>query len=163
MPRCYFLALSAGSSLYQQSNNVSLFQLVEQVNVAEGTALPVGRQLPIEIHAYFYVHPQEIGQTVEMRFSLVASTGLETFSETMSHRVATPRYRTRTMGLPYPATVGHYDLRVDFRVPSSGSVSSSWESGTLSAPDPAASSWVRDPLAWPITFLEQSRAPTVTH
>lgn len=163
MPRCYFLALSAGSSLDQQSNNVSLFQLVEQVNVAEGTPLPVGRQLPIEIHAYFHVHPQEIGQTVEMRFSLVAATGLETFSETMTHRVATPRYRTRTMGLPYPATVGHYDLRVDFRVTASSSITSSWESGTLNAPEPSAGNWVRDPLAWPITFLEQSRTPTVTH
>ena len=144
MPRCYLLSLCAGSSLDQQSNNVSLFQLVEQVNVPAPGATPPGGQLPLEIHAYFHVAAAELGQSIEMRFALLSVSGLETYSDTVTHRVATPRYRTRTLGLPFPPLLGHYDLRVDFRIGDERT-------------------WTRDPLSWPIAFLEVSAKPHVTH
>ena len=144
MPRCYLLALSAGSSLDQQSNNVSLFQLVEQVNLPVQAGLPPGGQLPLEIHAYFHVAAAELGQSINLRFTLVSPAGLETYSETTTHRAATPRYRTRTMGLPFPPMLGHYELRVDFRMGEERS-------------------WARDPLGWPIAFLEVPTKPQVTH
>jgi hypothetical protein len=144
MPRCYFLALSAGSSLDQQSNNVSLFQLVEQVNVPALAPAPANGQLPLEIHAYFHVSPDELGHNIEMRFVLTSASGLETYTDPVAHRVATPRYRTRTMGLPFPPLLGSFELRVDFR-------------------RGPTSPWQRDALAWPIAFLEMSTAPTVTH
>src|SRR5690606_21277243 len=133
MPQCYLLGISAGSSLDQQSNNVSLFNLVEQVNVPPGAPPPPNNLLPLELHAYFRLSPEEIGKTIEMRFALVATSGLETLSEIVRHSCVTPRYRTRTLGLPFPPVVGHYELRVDFR----------------SAPQ---APWTRDPLAWPISF-----------
>ena len=144
MPRCYFLALSAGSSLDQQSNNVSLFQLVEQVNLPQLPPQQTAARLPLEIHAYFHVAPEEMGQSLEMRFSLTASSGLETYTDPITHRVATPRFRTRTLGLPMPPWLGQYEVRVDFRAS-------------------AVHGWQRDPMAWPITFLEMPSTPLVTH
>jgi hypothetical protein len=144
MPRCYLLGISAGSSLDQQSNNVSLFNLVEQVNVPPGAAPPPNNLLPLEVHAYFSIDAEELGKTLEMRFALVAASGLETLSEVVRHSCATPRFRTRTLGLPFPPVVGHYELRVDFR--------------------PTGSQhWARDPLAWPISFIEVENKPRVTH
>ncbi len=123
---------------------MSLFQLVEQVNVPPHAPAPPQGQLPLEIHAYFHVAAEEIGQSLEMRFSLVSPNGLETFSDGVTHRVATARYRTRTMGLPFPPLLGHYDLRVDFRMAQS-------------------STWMRDPLSWPIAFCEVQTSPQITH
>lgn len=144
MPQCYLLGISAGSSLDQQSNNVSLFNLVEQVNVPPGAPPPPNNLLPLELHAYFRLSPEELGKTLEMRFALVAPSGLETLSEVVRHTCATPRYRTRTLGLPFPPVVGHYELRVDFRI-------------SPQAP------WIRDALAWPISFVEIESKPRVTH
>ena len=89
MPQCYLLGISAGSSLDQQSNNVSLFNLVEQVNVPPGAPPPPNNLLPLELHAYFRLAPDELGSTLEMRFALVADTGLETLSEVVRHTCAT--------------------------------------------------------------------------
>jgi hypothetical protein len=144
MPQCYLLATTVGSSLDQQSNNISLFSLVEQINVPPGVPPPPGGKIPLEVHAYFRLLPGELGQVLELRFILEAKTGLETIGEVISHRVTSPRFRTRTLGLAVPPVLGHYELRVDYRVASQGE-------------------WQRDPLAWPIAFLEADTKPTVTH
>lgn len=143
MPRCYLLAVCAGSSLDQQSNNVTLFNLVEQLNVPPGAPPPPGNVIPLEMHAYFVLAPQEIGSQFDVRFAMVASSGLETFSEAFSYRSVTPRFRTRTAGLPFPPVVGQYELRVDVR------------SG--------GGSWTRDAAFWPIAIVEATPRPTVTH
>jgi len=144
MPRCYLLACAVSSSLDQTSNNVSLFQLVEQVNVAPDAPRPGSGQLPVEIHAYFQVDHQELGADWELRYVLVSPTGLETSSEIFRHRVVTPRFRTRTLGLPIPPVNGHYVIAVDFR-------------------RHGEESFRRDPLTWPVSFVEVRREPTVTH
>jgi hypothetical protein len=144
MPQCYLLALTVGSSLDQQSNNISLFSMVEQINVPPGAPPPPGGKIPLEVHAYFRLLPGELGQNLEFRFVLEAKTGLETFGDVVTHRVTAPRFRTRTLGLAVPPVLGHYELRVDFRL-----------SGQ--------SEWHRDPLSWPIAFVEVSSKPQVTH
>src|SRR4051794_22976315 len=108
MPRCYFLGLCSGSSVDQQSNNVTLFNIVEQINVPTGAPPPPRGLVPLEIHAYFRVGQEEIGRDFEMRFVMVASTGLETHTDVFTHRPVTPRYRTRTFGLPFPPVAGMY-------------------------------------------------------
>ena len=144
MPHCYLIALCTGSSLDQQSNNISLFSLVEQINVPPGAPPPPNNLIPLEVHAYFSLTGAEIGSEIEMRFALSGDTGLEAFSEPSKHRITTGRYRTRTVGLPYPAALGHYFLRVDFRM-----------AGT--------EEWHRDPLRYPISFLESRPQNQVTH
>jgi len=145
MPKCYLLAVAAGSSLDQQSNNVTLFNLVEQVNVPPGVTPRPGSRIPLEVHAYLQADPGELGQEFEMRFSLVhLTTGLETLTDPATHRVPTIRLRTRAMGLPFPAVFGHYDLRIDFRLPGNDE-------------------WDRDPLRWPLSIMEFEKPSGVTH
>jgi hypothetical protein len=138
------LTVCGGSSLDQHSNNVTLFNLVEQVNVPAGASPPPRRTLPLEVHAYFVLSPEEVRHTFEVRFAMVASSGLETFSNVFSHKPVTPRYRTRTLGLPFPPVHDHYELRVDWR-----------EAGD--------EGWQREPVRWPISFVEASSTPPVTH
>ncbi len=145
MPRCYLLTLCSGSSVDQHSNNVTLFNLVEQLNVPPNAPPPPGGVIPLEIHAYWELSAGELSTDFEMRFLLIATaTSLETVSDVLSHRSVTPRYRTRTMGLPMPPVLGQYDLRVEWRHTGGGS-------------------WSREEVSWPVAFVEQSQQPVVTH
>lgn len=144
MPKCYLLAVASGSSLDRYSNNVTLFNLVEQLNFPKDRLPPAGSVLPLEVHAYFELEPHEVNQSFDVRFSLVAPTGLETVTDAFSHKSATSRFRTRTIGLPVPPVAGTYDLRVDTR---------------RSATD----GWRRDTLVWPLIVAETEPRPAVTH
>ena len=86
MPKCYLLALTGGSSLDRYSNNVTLFNLVEQLNFPRERPPPPGAVLPLEVHAYFQLDELEVNQRFELRFSMVAPSGLETVTDTFSHR-----------------------------------------------------------------------------
>jgi len=144
MPRCYMLTLASSSSLDQQSNNVSLFNMVEQLNLPRGVEPPPGALLPIEIHAYFQLDQSELNQKLEVRFALVASSGLETLTDAYPHKSSTLRYRTRTMGMPVPPIADSYQLRVDTRVVGS-------------------EHWTRDPMTWPLLVALAEARPAVTH
>jgi hypothetical protein len=144
VPSCYLLAVTVGSSLDQQSNNVTLFNLVEQVNIPPGAPRPPKGLLPLEVHAYFRLSGEEINQPFEVRYVLVARTGLETYSEVFSYKSVTARYRTRTFGVPLPPVPDHYDLHVDWRRSS-------------------RDEWRRDAVSWPLTIAEHNPRPTVTH
>ena len=143
MPNCYMLCACVGSSLDQDSNNMTLFSLVEQVNVPPNSPPPPNGVIPLEIHAYWKVGPAEVSQTFLIRFVMVAvHTGLETSSNAFSHRTLTERFRTRTLGLPCPPIPGQYELRVDWRMES-------------------AQEWVREATAWPVTLAEAVEQPRV--
>ncbi len=138
------MTVCGGSSVDQQSNNVSLFNLVEQVNVNPNAPQPPKGMLPLEIHAYWRIDHQHVKDEFESRFVLVAETGLETPSNTYKHRPVTSRFRTRTMGLPNPPVFGDYVLRVDWRMNESDE-------------------WQREPLSWPIALRLAERKPPTTH
>ncbi len=144
MPTCYLLAIALGSSLDQQSNNITLFNLVEQVNVPPRVSRSARSLIPLEIHAYFRLTGDELRQPFEVRYVLVARTGLETYSDVTVLTSISPRFRTRTFGVPLPPVADQYDLRLEWR---------------RSSRDP----WRRDPVSWPLTITEQVPAPTVTH
>ena len=144
MPKCYFLTLCGGSSLDQHSNNVTLFNVVEQVNLQPNADPPPGAFLPLEVHAYFLLGPGEISQPFEVRFALVAPTGLELLTDPSSHKSTTPRYRTRSLGLPAPAVPGNYQLCVDIR-------------------QPGTDGFTRESLQWPLVVARMEQRPTVVH
>jgi hypothetical protein len=144
MPRCYHLSVCAGSSLDQHSNNITLFNLVEQINIPPGAPPPPAGLVPLEIHAYFVLASIEIGQPFEVRFAIIARSGLETLSEVFSHRAVTPRFRTRTLGLPLPPVVGEYELRIDWR-------------------HAHTASWTREQVFWPLVLVEASAQPQIKH
>lgn len=144
MPNCYLLVACGGSSLDQNSNNFSLFNLVEQVNVPPNTPPPDKGLIPLEIHAYWRVGTEEVGNDYEARFVLVAESGLETPSEIFKFRSITPRFRTRSFGMPIPPVIGAYELRVDWRQASNAT-------------------WIRDESSWPVSLVEQQPQGVVTH
>lgn len=144
MPKCYFLTLCSGSSLDQQSNNVTLFNIVEQVNLQPSFEPPPGAILPLEVHAYFLLGPGEIAQSFEMRFAVVASSGLELLTDATQHKSPTPRYRTRSFGLPAPVVPGNYQLCVDVRQPGQGE-------------------FTRELVSWPLVVARIEPRPAVVH
>jgi hypothetical protein len=144
MPKCYFIALCGGSSLDQHSNNVTLFNIVEQVNLQPNVEPPPGAFLPLEVHAYFLLGPGEISQPFELRFALVAPTGLELLTDSTQHRSSTPRYRTRSLGVPAPIVPGNYQLCVDIK-------------------QPGTDAFTRDILNWPLVVARLEARPAVVH
>jgi hypothetical protein len=144
VPKCYLLTLTSGSSLDQYSNNVTLFNLVEQINVPPQAEPPPGSLLPLEIHAYFQLLPHEISLSFEVRFVLVASTGQEISTQSFTHKSLTPRYRTRAFGLPVPTVMDQYELKVDWRLT-------------------GHEGWTRDAASWPLTVVENTPQHVVTH
>jgi hypothetical protein len=144
MPKCYFLTLCGGSSLDQHSNNVTLFNVVEQVNLQPNQDPPPGAYLPLEVHAYFLLGPGELSQPFDVRFALVAPTGLELLTDATSHKSTTPRYRTRSLGLPAPAVPGNYQLCVDIR-------------------QPGTEGFTRDSSTWPLVVARLEARPAVVH
>ncbi len=138
------LLVCSGSSLDQHSNNVTLFNLVEQITAPPGMPAPPGGMLPLEIHAYFRLGPEELSRSFEMRYALVGASGLETYSDTFTHRSVVPRYRTRTMGLPLPPMPDQYELKLDYRL-----------AGT--------ETWRRDAMAWPLLFVEGTPQEVTKH
>jgi hypothetical protein len=144
MPKCYFLTLCGGSSLDQHSNNVTLFNIVEQVNLQHNADPPPGALLPLEVHAYFLLGPHELQQPFEMRFALVAASGLELLTDPSAHKSATPRFRTRSLGLPAPSVPGNYQLCVDVK-------------------QPGQDGFTRETLHWPLVVARMEPRPAVVH
>ena len=144
MPKCYFLTLCGGSSLDQHSNNVTLFNVVEQVNLQPNAEPPPGAFVPLEVHAYFILGPGEVSQPFELRFALVAPSGLELLTDSTQHRSSTPRYRTRSLGVPAPAVPGDYQLCVDIR-------------------QPGTEGFTREALHWPLVVPRIEPRPSVVH
>ena len=144
MPTCYFLSVCAGSSVDQRTNNVTLFNVVEQVNLQPNVDPPPGAFLPLEVHAYFLLGPGEVSQPFEVRFALVAPTGLELLTDATSHKSTTPRYRTRSLGLPAPIVPGSYQLCVDIK-------------------QPGTTDFTRETLYWPLVVARIEPRPAVVH
>jgi hypothetical protein len=142
---CYLLCITTGSAIDRHSNNVSLFSLVEQINVPPRTPPPPNGLIPVEVHAYFQLGREDQNREFELRFALRAETGLETLGEIFRHKVSSSRFRVRTLGLPYPPVFGQYTLQVDFRVVGD-------ELG-----------WRRLSASWPIALYEIEQRPRVTH
>jgi hypothetical protein len=144
---CYLLCVTSGSAIDRQSNNVSLFSLVEQINFPPSTTPPLRGLIPVEIHAYFQLAEGQVNHDLELRFALRAESGLETLSDVFRHRVTAPRFRVRTLGLPYPPVLGQYTLQVDVRMIGESQISN----------------WQRQAAAWPIALYQLEARPRVTH
>ena len=145
MPHCYLLTVCTGSSVDQQSNNATLFNLVEQLNVPPNAPPPPNHLVPLEIHAYWQFDGAEKGKEFEMRIVMRSKTsGLETPGEPIPHRALATRLRTRLQGLPFPPVAGEYELCIDWRFEGDGA-------------------WHRETLRWPINISHEPPKPRVTH
>jgi hypothetical protein len=131
MPRCYLLAVCSGSSLDEDTNNFSLFNLVEQVQCHADA--PADLVLPLEVHAYWSFAPDEIDRAFEVHWVLCAQGGIEMIGQGYPIRSNSPHFRMRMFGLGIPRLPGDCEVRVDWRLLPS-------------------ESWTRDPAAWPLVL-----------
>lgn len=139
------LCVCAGSSVDQQSNNVSLFSLVERINVPAMVTPPGNGAIPVEAHTYWKFDAKEMQRELHVRYVMVnLDTRLETSSDTLKHRAVTTRMRSRLGGIPFPPVAGNYELRVDWR----------WDE---------QDDWTRTEQAWPLAISEGQPQPRVTH
>lgn len=129
----------------QQSNNVTLFNLVENVSVPASATQRQHTLLPLEVHAYWRLGPTESKEPFQVRLVMVnAATGLETAGPVVEHRPVLARFRTRTLGVPFPPVLGEYALHIDRRA---------------SEDHP----WSRESVGWPIHLRPLQTQPPVTH
>jgi len=137
MPRAYLLSVCSGSSVDRELNNVSLFNLVEQVAVP---GFQPGMTLPLELHAYWEASPAELGADHECRFVLLRGEEVSGQpSPPIRFRQESPRVRARALGLPIPAP-GAHQLGVEWR-------------------KVGEERWHREAVRWPITFDAAPAAP----
>ncbi|MFO0681126.1 MAG: hypothetical protein U0234_03700 [Sandaracinus sp.] len=141
MPRCYLLCLAQSSSIDLDTNEVSLFQLTEEVDLQADDLAATDR---FEIHSCWEFAPTEIGQAYDVRF-LVTRTiaGAERFaSRTHTISAPVPRLRMRTRGFVVPGA-GRCGLRVEWSVAGQGQWNDAgleWPlTAKLAAPDVAPS------------------------
>lgn len=145
MPNCYLLTVCSGSSVDQQSNNPTLFNLVEQLNIPPNAPRPAHTVVPLEVHSYWKFDGAEVGKDYEVRVVVCSlETSLETSGEIHLHRALAPRLRTRVQGLPFPSVAGTYQVCVDWRAV-------------------GIESWTRSALKWPLTITEDLPQTRVTH
>lgn len=144
VPHCYLLTVCSGSSVDQHSNNPSLFNLVEHISMAPNTPPPPKGLIPLEVHAYWKLDAAELEVDFYVRLVMVASTGLETPGPTFKHRSTASRFRTRTLGLPFPPVPGEYRLFVDWTFDQEGQ-------------------WRRQGSFWPLSLRIIENKPVVTH
>ena len=132
MPTPYLVAICKSSALDEGTNNYSLFNLVEQVQVPRPTSLPY------EIHVYWQMTDEEIGQEFEMRV-IIHSDVDERRSPGVPFTTNTRRHRVRiTGGLP-ALSAGQYEIRVESRL---GNVQQ----------------WTRHGIMWPLDVEELPEA-----
>jgi hypothetical protein len=124
MPRCYLFAVVQGSAVDSYSNNFTLFSLVEEVQVDQFPTT-----LPLEIHSYWTLAPDEVNVDFEQHLVVIPAAGDEVLSVPLPFRSPTPRLRIRSTGLRIPAP-GSYELRIEWR-------------------ESASPDWTRDTVFWP--------------
>ena len=129
MPRCYLLTVCTGSSLDESSNNFSLFNLVEQVQV--GAQAPAELVLPLEVHIHLAWSETEFDLPHELRWVVRTEGGGEVLGPVQPLCANSPHLRLRSFGLTVPRFSGPSEVRVEWR--SAGSVE-----------------WTREPAWWPL-------------
>lgn len=128
--RCYFVTMCLSSSLDRETNSFSLFNIVEELQVAP---FEPGAAIQVSAHIYFETEPEDVGKSLESRTVWISDVGVETPSVTVnpipvasSDRV---RVRTRSLFMRLPPTLGRYRLVPEWR-----------EVGT--------DRWVRSDMSW---------------
>lgn len=143
MLRCYLLALCTGSSLDRDLNNLTLFNVVEQVTVSADF---LGQVAPIEVHAYFMVEDASANNSeFEMRVIRTPTDGAEDFGGPLPFSSKDgPRIRVRVQSLRLPTAFGSYTLRLEWRL-----------QGTTE--------WQAELVRWPLVMIEGVVAQDAAH
>ena len=130
MPRCYLVIVCSASSLDVDSNNLSLFNLVERVQFRAGALAQL--IMPLEVHACWSFSGDERDRDYEARWVVCGADGVEVVGKTFPLRTATPRFRMRMFGIGIPSVSGECAVRTEWRALEGG--------------------WTREPVTWPLAL-----------
>lgn len=98
MPRCYLFAIAHLSSVDRETDNFSLYQIIERIGVESLPAL-----LPLQAHVFFAFEPDEYDRDYELRFVFAAPSAPEIEGMVARFRSPSgPRFRVRTPAFPLP-------------------------------------------------------------
>ena len=100
MPSAYGVSVAAGSAQDRESNNLTLFSLVEQVQLVPGATFP-GR-LDFEVHSFWEFEPEEREYAHEVRTIVSLNGTTASASEGIhvpSNLLVSGRLRVRLQGL----------------------------------------------------------------
>lgn len=116
MPDCYLLAICESSSLSKDTNNYSLFNLIENIHLETDKALPQNGEIPIpmQTHAYWFFSDDELNKDYEFRFVFETREDTRIWEKTFQLKSKTPKFRVRIRGMILPGT-GNGLLRVEWR------------------------------------------------
>lgn len=98
MPRPYLIALCVGSSLDQGTNNYTLFNLTEELQVEN-----IPARLPLELHVYYEFNETERGRDFEIRIVITGEGDAISRSAPFTVVSHHARHRVRFQGFEVPA------------------------------------------------------------
>ena len=141
---CYFIGVCEGSALDRDTNNLSLFGLIEELQVPTEA---LGAVVPLQCHFYLATSKDAIGQPIEARVLWKRQDGSESHGANVFSLVPDAlRVRNRATALQLPTAFGDYRLFLEWR-------------------EPGAAEWARSTCGWPFQVIEQpekSTPPTST-
>jgi len=116
VPDVYLIAVCKGSALDEYTNNWSLFTLTEQIKLTPEKPIPEGVKLalPLEVHVYWWLSPEEFGQEFEWRIVFEGSNGEKVWDQVFTLKPEKRRHRSRIRGIPVLAQ-GNLRLKVEWR------------------------------------------------
>ena len=116
MPDCYFLAIAERSALDQDTNNFSLFGLIEKMRVFPGRVAKSGTPpvAPFQVHVYWKFPPDQLGKAYQWRLVFVGQDGDHPHEKTVEMTSATTRFRYKIDGLPL-LVEGDVRIEVEWR------------------------------------------------
>lgn len=122
---CYLVAVARLSTIDRATNTISVFHLVEQVQVSE-----VPAELPLEVHTYWAFEPADLNVEHEFRIVFIGPDGVESLSETLPLTSSVARFRMIGQGVRAPAF-------------GACAVTVVWRRG-------GGADWTRAPIRWPL-------------
>ncbi len=108
MPRAYLIAIAESSSLDHETQNLSLFKLVEQIQIPSDAAIPA--VVGYEVHSYWEFETDEIGKRFDAR--MVTEGSFRMASDPISFVAEKTRMRLRAPGVGLPS-LGQLRLSVE--------------------------------------------------
>ena len=137
MLRCYFVGLCVGSVIDAESNNMTLFGMVEGFQVLP--PFDPDSVTAFQCHAYLEIdQPVPVAPVEELKFDVrfVWCDPANVSSPAIENLVVVPmtksRMRVRGVGTKLPPTPGYYRLCVEWRK------------------HETVSDWIRAPQGWPV-------------
>lgn len=105
MPRAYLITVCDGSSLDRETNNWSLFNIIEEVHIDKEEMDAAEHKLiaPAEVHVQLAGEAAELERNYEVRVVVKGKRG-GAKSNSVPFRMKTRRHRLRLLGLPLPET-----------------------------------------------------------